>query len=63
VPATRDEVEAPPATPTRRWGVALGIVLLVVLLAAIILGVAIGGLSGFGAASSSEDPVRVGTWY
>jgi hypothetical protein len=33
-----------------------------VLMAAIILVVAIGGLSGFGAASSSEDPVRVGTW-
>jgi hypothetical protein len=45
VPPTRAAGGAPPTTPRRRLGVALGVVLLVVLLATIILVVAIGGLS------------------
>jgi hypothetical protein len=61
-PPTRAEAVQPTAG-AKRWGVALGAVLLLVLLTAIVLAVAIVGMSGVRTASATDDPVRVGTGY
>jgi hypothetical protein len=61
-PLRRAEALQPTAT-AKRWGVALGAVLLFVLLTAIVLAVAIVGMSGVRAASATDDSIRVGTRY